>query len=485
MSGSNKAVHPFFQQQLAKRPQPKKLSPDPPPTTKSSPDPPPTPYPTKQDRSKCHFHKGQSSTPHHIPMNKPKFYSDSLPKLEQEEAFTFYGKKPAPPSLDFVSEFSLLSRDLFHVTNKPFEPSSFSPPRRTIDFSTLMHSSMQPRPRKMRLHSNKPFSPPLITNQQELEAYLNLHFPHWNTFPSCCLLSQNVWRHDATNKPWSEKYRPKHLNGLVGARYNFLYLRDWLHQMKIEPLSAPATKDKNDEEKKKKSKRKKQKKIVVHDEYADEDSMLRRLSLQEDEDDDDFRLTPYKKKPLKKTTMKSNIILLVGDSGVGKTAAVYTIAEQLHYQVFEINAGSKRSGKEIVSMVGEMTKSHLVRFQAPVVPSIFSNTTKNSKKKKLKPTFAPSAAQLPSQEKKRKTDGLLSHFSRVKEPESKKQPVNNTQQSLILLEEVDLLFEEDKGFWASVIDLSQKSKRPIVMTCNGKRESKIKKKKKRLNRFIQ
>lgn len=61
---------------------------------------------------------------------------------------------------------------------------------------------------------------------------------------------------------------------------------------------------------------------------------------------------------------------------------------------------------------------------------------------------------------------------RIKKNESKslvapisKEANNLPQNSLILLEDIDLIFEEDEGFISATSQLVSKTKRPIVMTC--------------------
>jgi hypothetical protein len=167
---------------------------------------------------------------------------------------------------------------------------------------------------------------------------------------------------------WCDKYRPSHVDGLLDNQTHHHYLRDWLEQQKVTATSA-----------------------------------------------------------LKQQKKQLNMVLLVGPHGVGKTAGVFTAAQETGYQVFEIHPGIKRSHKEVIRLVGDMTQNHLVRFDDAQQHHPYNNVTT------MESQLAP-------------------HFG----------------QSLVLLEEVDLVYQSDKGFWTAICDLAQTSKRPIILTCNGK-----------------
>ncbi|KAK6533375.1 hypothetical protein TWF694_002325 [Orbilia ellipsospora] len=147
-----------------------------------------------------------------------------------------------------------------------------------------------------------------------------------------------------------------------------------------------------------------------------------------------------------------NAILVSGPSGVGKTAAIYAAAKEHDFVVFEINAGTKRGGKEIQEMVGDMSRNHLVH-QAKAFEQTTALEPEPSKSNALNSFFAKKGPIRPKQP------------GDAEEPEDSKEKVQQ-QQSLILIEEADILFEEDNGFWRSIIALIQKSRRPVVITCN-------------------
>ncbi|KAF7992038.1 hypothetical protein HCN44_001363 [Aphidius gifuensis] len=116
----------------------------------------------------------------------------------------------------------------------------------------------------------------------------------------------------------------------------------------------------------------------------------------------------------------NQVAILLGPHGCGKTASVYAVAEELGYKILEVNASSKRQGKKILKDFEEATQSHRIKKND-------FNTLSQS---------------------------LLSN-------KDEKIPQN----SLILVEDVDLIFDEDEGFLSAINQLTLNTKRPIVMTC--------------------
>jgi hypothetical protein len=104
-----------------------------------------------------------------------------------------------------------------------------------------------------------------------------------------------------------------------------------------------------------------------------------------------------------------NVCVLVGGHGTGKSASVYAVAETHGYEVFEVYPGMKRGAKELVEMVGEVGQSGLV--------------TEDGRKRR--------------------------------------------KRGLVVFDEIDVLYEEDKAFWSGVAGLVEKSRQPIILTCNG------------------
>ncbi|CAO3617083.1 unnamed protein product [Mucor hiemalis] len=520
MSDSSKVIHPFFQIQQQKKPNvqstntPTHTAPvfqpsvtnrneKPPKLPNIDKSPPPTPPVTRTRKAKTaatqktqqilfdelqptpkevhQFGTMEAQQPipkvvkqpttrkaQQLPPRKTKAQQPLTPSLPPPKKIAIYGhaheQSLSPSSSSLLSPHDRNDGDSTMHPKLSIHLGALISDRQQAFFQSAAATRLQQQQQQQQQHNVEtktrryPKSGMHIETQADVEAFLDLNFPLWHTFPACVILSQLVFNksnHLQINQQtsWNDKYRPKSVNGLLGDRSNSLYLKDWLHQMKIEPMSAPTASSHDSKGRKKK----KMKTVQLHD--------LDGLSLQDDEDDDDFMPVKKSAKQLKRKSMRSNIILLAGDHGVGKTASVYTAADQLGYEVFEINTGTKRSGKDIMSMVGEMTKSHHVVFGIPQKQLTIEQKTSSVKKRRLNPCLSSQSLNDTS------GDGLLKHFLRKKEPsppKTKPQVSNGPKQSLILLEEVDLLFEEDKGFWTSVIELSQKSKRPIIMTCNGK-----------------
>lgn len=149
------------------------------------------------------------------------------------------------------------------------------------------------------------------------------------------------------------------------------------------------------------------------------------------------------------SSVLTNSIILCGPPGTGKTAAVYACADELGYEVFELFAGmGKRGSKELNQAVGDLARNHMVSGGGSgggARRTAQGDKTGNAFSAMMKPAL----------------DSLLTNGHEHRDGFS-----GGARQSLILLEEVDIVFEEDKSFWTGVTDLIARSRRPVVMTCN-------------------
>ncbi|TSK31320.1 ATPase family AAA domain-containing protein 5 [Bagarius yarrelli] len=284
--------------------------------------------------------------------------------------------------------------------------------------------------------------------------------------------------------PWTEKYQPQQSSDVIGNTASVRKLHSWLKEWKLRA----------DREERRKQQEKK------HDDDSN-DSWLGGDSSEGLEDVED---------------MLCNTLLITGPTGVGKTAAVYACAQELGFKVFEVNCSSQRSGRQILSQLKEATQSHQVDIQGvnahkPTYFNSYSSSSLSSKptsspRKVNSPRRVVSSPRKPPQSPRgasSKKGGLapksLASFfkmggrptgkgeaneykksqticprtpGKVTQAECKSQETKassdeqskKTATSLILFEEVDVIFDDDSGFLAAVKTFMTTTKRPVILT---------------------
>ncbi|EEP80078.1 predicted protein [Uncinocarpus reesii 1704] len=285
------------------------------------------------------------------------------------------------------------------------------------------------------------------------------------------------------DSPWTQKYAPNTALRTLQAGSEAVVLRQWLQNLTVSSVNtgtskADAKTSKSHKETLKKKKKRKRGSDIDDFIVSSGDEESRMDELTGDDDGELAGAVTVSRKTLVRaggllsttdiTDNKlplSNTILLSGPPGCGKSAAVYAVANELDFEVFEINPGSRRSAKDVVERVGDMTQNHLVQTlkqmdsNAAVSSDIGSTSHGGDKQISMGRLFKqkPSSSNPSSTSK---TVGATNNGGQFKKLKT------NQRQSLILLEEVDILFAEDKQFWNGVLALIAQSKRPIVMTCN-------------------
>ena len=182
----------------------------------------------------------------------------------------------------------------------------------------------------------------------------------------------------------------------------------------------------------------------------------------------------------------SNTIVLCGPSGSGKTAAVYACAAELDWEVFEVYPGvGKRSGAALDNLIGQVGRNHLVMKQGgkhlSPPPEQDNALTRFLGVRGAQIIGEPVPVGGSSDGTEIPDIGGIEIISDdglgVPAPpppddpppvvESVQKLQAQAKQSLILLEEVDILYKDDVNFWPTVINIIRDCRRPVVLTCNG------------------
>ncbi|KAM3597489.1 uncharacterized protein V6R79_005294 [Siganus canaliculatus] len=332
------------------------------------------------------------------------------------------------------------------------------------------------------------------TAQQDKEAKEKL--PASPAEDDCIVVNDNLIMREDTGKKgvkedalWTDKYQPQHSSDILGNTSSVKRLHSWLKEWKLRA----------DREERKKQKDKQEEGSNDSDwDCGEEDS-------QDGED------------------MLCNTMLITGPTGVGKTAAVYACAQELGFKVFEVNASSQRSGRLILSQLKEATQSHQVDSQGvnACKPTFFNSYGTSSSAGSVKPGASPrkvnsprrvvsSPRKNPQSPRGAKRGGLaptsLANFFKMGRPTNKEipntkqndkpaaskkvmkanegnskkdpaaktpttpkdkstdEPSKKTATSLILFEEVDVIFDDDSGFLAAIKTFMTTTKRPVILT---------------------
>ncbi|KAI9466853.1 hypothetical protein BJY52DRAFT_1234798 [Lactarius psammicola] len=249
---------------------------------------------------------------------------------------------------------------------------------------------------------------------------------------------------EPSQQHWNQKWRPRRAEHILGNEQNACYLREWMHALRLHFGTTPSSRGKNSKFKKKSRKRKRGDRrpeivrevarkrqragnldgwmaVKIFDDWSSPSS----LDLSEPQ------TISFGKKI-------RNTILLVGPPGCGKTAAVYACAEELGWNVFEVYPGlGKRGGTNLDELIGDVGKNHTL--PQPLL-------------------FHRGRSEPPSPVKKRSTN-FVDTSDNV--PEAEIHP-----QSVVLIEEADVVFADEAGFWPSVVAFIRECRRPVIITCN-------------------
>ncbi|XP_010521243.1 PREDICTED: uncharacterized protein LOC104800189 isoform X2 [Tarenaya hassleriana] len=139
-----------------------------------------------------------------------------------------------------------------------------------------------------------------------------------------------------------------------------------------------------------------------------------------------------------------NVLLVIGPVGSGKSAAIHACAKEQGFKILESNASECQRMK-----MGNDRSYGLTRSLEP--PLNFSN------EQSLTPTFAVADGSA--------TEELI-EVTTISDKESQSHSDTANLKPLILFEDVDICFPDDRGLVSAIQQIAEKAKGPVILTTN-------------------
>lgn len=432
-------------------------------------------------------------------MVKEKRQKELLPNLRQ-------GKKRKENAI-YVSEAEDFTTSILEGLNvrslvrsmQNSNPDHFPPNPTCLRLPTKLYESrleIQSRLRT-RLQSQipNPTIEPESSSEDEIRNFENnarriVHPAILKAYTSIATNISAIKEGNCDSQSWTQKYAPNKAKEVLQIGNETLILKEWLSMLIVNSVEAKTIETSLQLDSRSEISGKRKRRIPRSDSFVvmsdgdENDSFDEQTDLEEVSSNRMYkshRRTIIKNRNFstknKRGCKTHHSILVSGPNGCGKSAAIYAAAKELNFDVFEINSSSRRSGKDIMEKIGDMTRNHHVQRLSGTklytkLNVSFTRSIKTSKSitDSMKNTniehekeIIPEKAKIPSKQ----SSSCVTHGHEEKLCAGLASDLKKCQkQSLILIEEADIIFKEDGQFWATIENLVSISKRPVILTCN-------------------
>ncbi|KAJ6774244.1 CELL CYCLE CHECKPOINT PROTEIN RAD17 [Salix purpurea] len=166
-----------------------------------------------------------------------------------------------------------------------------------------------------------------------------------------------------------------------------------------------------------------------------------------------------------------NVLLITGPTGCGKSSAIYACAREEGFKVLEVNASECRNGAVVKQRFGEALESHSIEWSQEIHVETQSNKIAKFSLAlpdgKLTPDFDGKMIEMIPISNKDNSLGATVATTTCASKESTIACDREQLKHLILFEDVDITFTEDRGFVSAIQQIAEKAKGPVILTSNS------------------